>query len=64
MFEKFENERMLRWMLKKISPAAYSKHHVDVLLENLYGTTFGGNRDNEQSDAARNQTASAIRNIG
>jgi hypothetical protein len=31
-----EDERRLRWMLKKLSPAAYAQHHAEVLLEALY----------------------------
>jgi hypothetical protein len=34
--EDLENENTLRWMLWKIDPAAYSKHHTDALLKNLH----------------------------
>jgi hypothetical protein len=34
--EDLDNERTLRLMLWNIDPAAYTKHHDDVLLEQLY----------------------------
>lgn len=34
--EDLENENTLRWILWKVSPAAYSKHHAESLLEQLY----------------------------
>jgi hypothetical protein len=34
--EDLDNERTLRMMLWNIEPAAYVKHHADVLLEQLY----------------------------
>jgi hypothetical protein len=34
--DDIDNERTLRFMLKKIDSAAYTKHHADVLLEQLY----------------------------
>lgn len=34
--EKTDNERILRWMLKRINPAAYAQHHAEVLMAQLY----------------------------
>jgi hypothetical protein len=34
--DDLDNERTLRFMLKKIDSAAYVKHHADVLLTQLY----------------------------
>ena len=31
-----ETEKILRFMLKKLSPEDYTKHHADALLEQLY----------------------------
>lgn len=36
MNEATEAERTLRWILKKIEPAAYVKHHPESVLEHLY----------------------------